>query len=70
MRHRCVAIESVREVVSQMSVDDRLFVESEALTMLAFILPFQSIPWNIGVPFIALVIGGIILKTKLAGRTQ
>ena len=45
---------------------DRLFIESEALTMLAFILPFQSIPWTIGVPFIAVVVGGIILTTKLA----
>jgi hypothetical protein len=33
--------------------------------MLAFILPFQSIPWTIGVPFIAVVVGGIILTTKL-----
>ncbi len=34
--------------------------------MLAFIFPFQSIPWTVGVPFVVVVIGGIILKTKLA----
>jgi hypothetical protein len=33
--------------------------KSEALTMLAFIFAFQSIPWTIGVPFIVVVVGGI-----------
>ena len=38
--------------------------------MLAFILPFQSIPWTIGVPFIVVVVGGIILTTKLARHSR
>jgi hypothetical protein len=34
--------------------------------MFALIFPFQAISWPIGVPLIVAVIGGIVLKTKLA----
>jgi hypothetical protein len=48
---------------------DRLEITVEA-RMAAFIFPFLSIPWTIGVPFILLVVGGIVVKTKLAEKRQ
>jgi hypothetical protein len=46
--------------------NDKLCIESEALIVLAFIFPFQAIPWTAGVPLCVAIIGGILLKTKLA----
>jgi hypothetical protein len=36
--------------------------------MSVFIFPIRSISWQIGIPVIVAIVGGIILKTKLAAR--